>query len=276
MEKKPLFTRTMGPVSAEFVATLQNRGKTIFSITEAQEIYGKNRYATGDFLSDLVKRGILARIKAGVFLILQVGNENTQLRNWPVIARELAGKDPYFISHTSAMRIHGMTSHPIFNVYLTVQKRKRDKTLSNITYHFVYTKQKHFWGQIAHWVTKQEQVQVSDLERTILDGLDRPALCGGLTDVARGIWSAQKNINLEKLKQYAEKFRTKAAVKRLGFILETLNIASDWTPTLLELIETAKDYVALDPQGPKEGKHMSRWRLQLNLNPEELKASVWG
>lgn len=276
MKKKSFPTRTTGPVSAKFIATLQNRGKTIFSITEAQKIYGKNRYATCDFLSDLVNRGILARIKAGLFLILQVGHENTQLRNWPIIARELAGKDPCFISHISAMRIHGMTSHPIYKVYLTVQKRKHDVTLSNITYHFVYTKQKHFWGQMTHWATKQEQVQVSDLERTILDGLDRPALCGGLTDVARGIWVAQKNINLEKLKQYAEKFRTKAAVKRLGFILETLNIAANWTPTLLGLIENAKDYVALDPQGPKEGKHLSRWRLQLNLNPEELKASVWG
>jgi hypothetical protein len=83
MKNKPLPSRTVGPVSSAFIATLQKRGKTIFSITEVQEIYGKNRYSTGDFLSDLVKRGILARIKAGVYLLLQMGNENTQLGNWP-------------------------------------------------------------------------------------------------------------------------------------------------------------------------------------------------
>ena len=276
MNKKPSPTKTTGRVSAGFIATLQNRGKTIFSIDEAQEICGKQRTATVDLLRDLVNRGILARIKSGTFLILQTGNENTQLRNWPVIARELAGKDLYFISHYSAMRIHGMTSHPILNVYLTFPKQKPDKMVSNITYHFIYSKKEHFWGQMIHWVTKQEQVQVSDLERTILDGFDRPDLCGGITDVARGLWAAQKKIDSEKLMKYAKQYRTKAAVKRLGYVLETLNIVSDSLSGLGKEIMDTKDYVRLDPQGKKEGKCLSRWRIQLNMNADELKAGVWG
>ncbi len=268
--------KTVGPVSATFIAHLQQRGKTIFSAAEAMELYGKDRYATGDFLSDLVKRGILARIKAGVYLLLQTGNENTQLRNWPVIARELAGGDSYFISHYSAMRIHGMTTHPLNNVFLTTLKRKSKKTLSGISYNFIYSKREHFWGATTYWATKHEQASVSDPERTLLDGFDRPELCGGITDVARGIWAAQKKIDFKKLGQYAARFRTKAAVKRLGFALETLKIAPDFLPDLTQLIRQARDYVILDPQGLKEGKHLKRWRVQVNLDPEELKASVWG
>ena len=269
-------SKTVGPVSAAFIANLQQRGKTIFSTAEAMEIYGKNRYATGDFLSDLVKRGILARVKAGVFLLLQAGSEDTQLRNWPVIARELAGGDPYFISHYSAMRIHGMTTHPLNHVLLTTLLRKNKKTLSGIAYNFIYSKKEHFWGDTSYWATKQEQVRVSDPERTLLDGFDRPELCGGITDVARGIWAAQKKIDFKKLGQYAARFRTKAAVKRLGFVLETLKIEPDLLPGLIKLIRQAGDYVILDPQGPKEGKHLKRWRIRVNLDPEELKASVWG
>lgn len=276
MNKKPSPTKTTGRVSAGFIAALQNRGKSIFSIDEAQAICGKRRSATVDLLRDLVNRGILARIKSGTFLILQTGNENTQLRNWPVIARELAGKDPYFISHYSAMRIHGMTSHPIVNVYLTLTKQKPDKIVSNITYHFIYSKEKHFWGQMSHWATKQEQVWVSDPERTLLDGFDRPDLCGGITDVVRGLWATQKNINSEKLVNYAKQYRTKAAVKRLGYVLEALNIAPNTLPVLGKEITDAKDYVTLDPQGKKEGKRLSRWRIQLNINADELKAGVWG
>ena len=239
-------------------------------------IYGKNRYATGDFLSDLVKRGILARIKTGIYLLLQTGSEDTQLRNWPVIARELAGKDPYFISHYSAMRIHGMTTHPLNNVLMTTLKQKNKKTVSGITYNFINSKREHFWGDTAYWAAKQEQVRVSDPERTLLDGFDRPELCGGITDVARGIWASQKKIDFKKLGQYAARFRTKAAIKRLGFVLETLKIAPDLLPGLAGMIGEARDYVTLDPQGPKEGRHLKKWRIQVNLDPEELKASVWG
>ena len=269
-------SKTVGPVSAAFIARLQQRGKTIFSSTEAREIYGKNRYATGDFLSDLVKRGILARVKAGVYLLLQAGNEDAQLTNWPVIARELAGRAPYFISHYSAMRLHGMTTHPLSDVFLTLLQRKNQKTLSGIRYNFIYSKKEHFWGDAAYWVTKQEQVRVSDPERTLLDGCDRPELCGGITDVARGIWAAQKKIEFKKLETYAARFRTKAAVKRLGFVLETLKLAPDLLPVLAQMIQHAGDYSALDPQGPQEGKHLKRWRIRVNLDPEELKTGVWG
>lgn len=269
-------TKTLGSVSARLLTEFQRRGQNIFTLAEAQGITRSNYYATANLLTKLTKRGLIARIKVGRYLILQTGMENTQLKNWPIIARELAGPAPYFISHYSAMRIHGMTSHPLFDVYVTVPKRRKERKLSGMTYHFIYCKRSHFWGATTHWATKQDQVQVSDIERTILDGLDRPDLCGGLTEVIRGIWAKQTEIDQKKLTRYAKRFRTKAAVKRLGFILETFNIASNWLPAYLGCIAEAKDYIPLDPQGLRRGKHLSRWRLQLNADVEELKASIWG
>jgi len=169
-----------------------------------------------------------------------------------------------------------MTTHPLNSVFLTTLKRKRKKTLSDITYQFIYSKKAHFWGDENYWATKQERVRISDLERTILDGFDRPELCGGVTEVARGLWTAQKRINFKKLNQYAMRFRTNAAIKRLGFVLETLKLGSDWLPEFLKLIKKTESYIVLDPQSPKEGKALKRLELRINLDPEELKASVWG
>src|SRR5579872_7395665 len=103
MKDKIPLKKTLGPVSARFVGELLQRGKIIFTIDDASEIYGKERKQTNNFLADLTKRGLFARIKSGVYLILQMGQENTQLSNWPVIARELAGVNNYYISHYSAM-----------------------------------------------------------------------------------------------------------------------------------------------------------------------------
>ena len=73
--------KTLGRVSADLLARLQGEGKTIFTIEDAIMIGGKDYFATGDFLSELVKRKVLARIKSGKYLILQMGTENTQLKN---------------------------------------------------------------------------------------------------------------------------------------------------------------------------------------------------
>ena len=203
-----------------------------------------------------------------------MGQESVQLTNWPIIARELVGSNRYYISHYSAMRLHGMTTHPSLEVYITVTKRIRARVLNGVEYHFVYSKEEHFWGVKSHRASKQEKVIVSDIERTILDGLDRPEFCGGIKDVVRSIWSAKDKIEWDKLMRYALQYRNKAAIKRLGFMLEMLGIAADFTPTLSKMIAGKNDYILLDPTGIKEGKHLQRWRVQMNINIDELKESI--
>lgn len=275
MSEKFSLSKTVGPTSAKVIHDLFLQGKVIFTLDDAFAIYGKGRQETSNFLRDLVNRGVLARIKSGVFLILQMGHESTQLDNWPVIAHVLAEKNDYFISHYSAMRLHGMTTHPLMNVIITMSKRKVAKKVHNLLYQFIYSKPDHFWGMSQTWVTKQERVSVSDLERTILDGLDRPDLCGGIKEIARGIWNKQKKIDWGKVAQYAKKYHSKAAVKRLGFILEILKLGLDCTPLLEKIISSKNDYILLDPNGQKYGTYFSRWRMRINMNIDEITASVW-
>ena len=276
MSKHKLPAKTLGPVSARLMTELQKAGKLIFATDDAQKVYGKNRFATGDLLSELVKRRILARIKAGTYLILQTGMESTQLCNWPVIAREIAHPHLYFISHYSAMRLHGMTTHPVLDVYLTASLRRLSRQVNGLRYHFIYSKKKHFWGSETVWVTKYEKIVVSDLERTLLDGLDRPDLCGGLTEVIRGIFTKQNDVDHAKLIQYAKRFRTKAAVKRLGFVLEMLKLSDqNIIEQIRALVKSSKGFCLLDSNGPKTGAYLNRWGLRINLHLDEMKASTW-
>lgn len=273
---KPTKPKTLGPVSASFIDVLHKQSKTIFTLDDAEFVYGKSRQQTSKFIQQLVQRGILAKLKSGVYLILQSGQENVQLTNWPIIARDLVGKNQYFISYYSAMRLHGMTTHPLLDVYMSVHKRIRAKKISGLTYHFIYSEKKHFWGAIHYWASKQEQVVISDVERTILDGFDRPDLCGGLKEVIRGINFIKGKMNMPKLIKYALKFRSKAAIKRLGFVLEILDTHPDYVEKLNKIVADHKDYILLDPEGVKEGKYLSRWHIQINMNINELKEGVWG
>ncbi len=112
---------------------------------------------------------------------------------------------------------------------------------------------------------------ISDMERTIIDGLPHPAFVVGITEVAKGLWIKRDALKAERLVDYALRFGVGAVVRRLGFLLEHYGLADASTLKQLRAKLTAT-YQRLDPLLPAEGAFVSRWRLQLNVTPEELDA----
>ena len=62
-----------------------------------------------------------------------------------------------------------------------------------------------------------------------------------------------------------------AVVRRLGYLLEHYGLADASVLEPLRGMLTAT-YQRLDPLLPAEGAFLSRWRLQVNVTPEELDA----
>jgi predicted transcriptional regulator of viral defense system len=112
-------------------------------------------------------------------------------------------------------------------------------------------------------------VKVSDLERTVIDGLRQPEYCGGLTEVAKGLWMRHQQVQITKLVEYAHRLGVGAVIRRLGYLLELYGLAPEADLATLRKSLT-KTYDPLDPILPKVGPHLKRWRLQLNISPEEL------
>jgi predicted transcriptional regulator of viral defense system len=69
---------------------------------------------------------------------------------------------------------------------------------------------------------------------------------------------------------YALRLNIGAVTRRLGYLLELYAIAPETELTRLRQSLTST-YVPLDPILPREGPHLARWRLQVNILPEELK-----
>jgi len=91
--------------------------------------------------------------------------------------------------------------------------------------------------------------------------------------VARAINTSKDKIKYNKLFEYAEKFKSQAVIKRLGFLLEVLEIKTDIIPKLNNL-KTAS-YVLLDTELPKSGKMISRWSIQQNIETETIKSAIY-
>ena len=138
-------------------------------------------------------------------------------------------------------------------------------------FRFVRCKKSDLFSITEMWLDKHEKVRVSDLERTLLDGLRHPAYCGGFSEVAKGFSMKPHEIDPQKLIDYALILDVGAVNRRLGYLMELYQIGLPIHWKFLQTTLTAT-YQLLDPELPAEGPHTARWRLRLNIPPEELLA----
>ena len=267
--------KTLGKQAARFVTALYERGSTIFSNADVEDITGLSPKVARNFAASLVRRGVATRLKPGLFILVpyELGREREYLGNPLVVARALARGPDYYISHASAMEVHQMVTQPQLVVYVTSPRSVRPRNVLGTEFRFVRCKPEQVFGITDHWATKTERVRVSDLERTVIDGLKQSEYCGGFTEVAKGFWMRRSDIDPNRLVDYALRLGVGAVIRRLGYLLEAFEVrAPDALSRLREGL--TESYAVLDPMMPDEGKYLARWRLRLNVDPEELESVV--
>lgn len=267
--------KTLGAQSARLVSALYDLNKEIFRLEDVCEVTRLPDDSARSLVRNLVRRGVVTRLKPGLFQLVpfQLGSERHFVGDPYLVARALIQPHPYYISHASAMDIHGMLTQPQFVVYITSLVRHRPLNVHGYDYRFVRTKPEQFFGITEHWIDKREQVLVSDLEKTIIDGLKQPEYCGGFTEVAKAFWIRRSEMDIGKLADYAIKLDVTVVAKRLGFMLETFGVKE---PEPIERLhkKAARPYLLLDPIMPNEGSYQSRWKLRVNVEPDEIRALV--
>ena len=265
--------KTLGPRAAELVTMLHERGRRVFRLADVTSITGLEAGSARSFVRKLVDRGVATRLRPGLYTLVpfELGRAREYFGNPYVVARELMGGKVYCLSHASAMDIHGMVTQPRLVVYVTSPSPMRGRTVLGTEFRFVRCHRSEVFGTAEHWVDKQEKVVVSDVERTVVDGLKQPGYCGGLTEVARGLAMRRTAVSAPKLVDYALRLGVGAVIRRLGYLMETCGIgAPEDVARLREKLTST--YSLLDPLLPPEGKFLARWRLRLNLSPEEIRA----
>jgi predicted transcriptional regulator of viral defense system len=267
--------KTLGFRSAQLVMALHERGRPIFTLAEARDITGLKETSARTLVHKLVGRGLATRLRPGIFQLvpLELGQESEYLGNPYVVARELMGGKPYYLSHASAMDIHNMVTQPQLVVYVTSPRPMRGRSVLGTEFRFIRCKPEYFFGTMDHWASKQEKVIVSDLEKTVLDGLRQPEYCGGVTEVAKGLWIRRADMNVSRLVDYAVRLNVGAVMRRLGFLLEVYDLGTAAEKDRLHE-HTGSGYSLLDPVLPPQGKHTGRWHLRLNVDPEEFRAVI--
>lgn len=253
------------------VRRLAADGRRVFSTEQAREIapdVGLSAGYVGQALHHLARAGWLVRLRKGLYALSSAVPGVSPAHEFEVA---MALVHPAAISHFSAMHYHELTDQIPSRVFVTTVTGRwvprADEHTGNgyrvgeTVYQFIQVKPERFFGTKEVWIG-EARVTVTDMERTLIDGLLMPQYCGGFAEVIHGFEGARHRLNLDRLVEYALKLDA-ATAKRLGWVLENTGIERSRLTSLEEVQVTG--YNRLDPTGPRRGRYSRPWMVQENL-----------
>ena len=231
--------------------------------------------AARQLLSDMVKRGLLMRIRNGLYYIIPFDqNAETFMPDWHLLAGPLTKGYEYYIGYYSALQLHQLITQPSLTEMIVTNHQLKPAQIKvrDISFQFIYHNKTHFFGTTEVWVNSFDKVMCSDLEKTFVDCLFKPEYGGGIVEIGKSLYQARTIIDFEKLLDYCKRFDSQAVIKRLGFLLELLKIGE----SIIEELQILKtnSYILLDTEMEKDGKNLSRWSIRQNIDSETIENAL--
>lgn len=272
----------LSPVEQKAYFALLKRGSIIARSEDLSSVIGVSGAWSKNILSKLARNGVAQRVGRGKYAVIPadvVYGRKSYVADPLNLVSELMKYTDYYVAYYSAAQFHGLTEQMPFKTQVAVVKQMRPIKVGNVFVSFVKIKQERFFGNED---TKylDALLSISNVEKTVIDCIDRPELCGGITEVFRIISNAFEagRVNFQILVSYAKRFRSYAVAQRLGFILEyfrerkKIQVPPEIINELKELVGS-KIY-PLDTKSSKKGEISEKWKINNNVGYLEI-GSYW-
>jgi predicted transcriptional regulator of viral defense system len=237
-------------------------GKEVFRSKEVYKIISNKKTAT-KILFRLKNKGFVKQIKRGLFAIVpaqMIGKKFSVDKI--LLASQLT--EPYFISHHTALEVHGVAQSYFNFAYISTNKILKPFDFQDVSYKFITTKYMFGIEQVSRGDLK---VSASDRERTILDCIRNISYTGGIEELAKSI-SAFPDLDYKKMLKYLNLFGEKSLFHRTGFIFGSLKDELNFPDDFLDKIRkklSARTYYLLPN---KKGIYIKEWNI---IAPENIK-----
>jgi len=252
----------------ELLSRLHRAHSAPFGIDEASATLELPRPKVRSLLCYWSSRGWLSRIRRGTYITVPlIASNPSEWREDPWIVAN-AIFSPCYIGGWSAAEHWGLTEQIFSDVVVFTSSPVRDRTPFIKGTKYVMTtipKEKRFSLSLV-W-RNNIKLSVSSPSRTVADILNTPRLGGGMKHVAEIIFEyfGGEHRDDNELRRCLEKLRNRAAGKRLGYVIEALEIDSPDMVTFCAKNISA-GYSKLDPSASARGRLLRRWNLEINVN----------
>lgn len=158
---------------------------------------------------------------------------------------------PAYVSFWSALNYYGFSDNTPRKIFLATTKYSKEIE----KFKYVCLSKKRFFGYVS-----VGKIVLAEKEKAIIDSLLFPKYSGGIKEIKFSLDRAFQEIDKNKLIDYALKMRSKAVIRRLGFLLEILGFKN-----LSKLKKNiGKGYELLEPTLQKKNNLNKTWLLDVN------------
>jgi predicted transcriptional regulator of viral defense system len=180
-------------------------------------------------LQSLAAKGVLHRLGGGQYLVAEFGaDEAEHSAPWQILLdARMQRIGPYYLSYFSGLEEHGLTDHAAPEATVAVFGRAagsgRGLVVAGRRVLIARISRRDRWfGFKTTYEGRVGSYQVGELERVLLDCLDRPALAGGGETIARA-WgrAAARRLDVDRVVDYASRLSHTVA-RRAAAMLDLL------------------------------------------------------
>jgi len=261
--------KSLSARESQALSRLASEGQQIITSSDIADVLDISRKSATDMAYALKEKGWLERIAHGKYLILPLaaGENAVYTEHEFVIAAALV--DPMYVGYWSALNHHGLTEQLSRTVYIVTTARSQERDIHGVTYRPVTVTEEKFFGYQPTAVGAT-QVNISSIEKTLVDCADHPEFCGGIGELAKAMQNAvDTQCSWNQVVEYLQRVGNGAATKRLVYLADQLDISLPQYEDLVENFTTG--YPLLDPTREATGTRDSEYQLRLNVAPESFR-----
>jgi predicted transcriptional regulator of viral defense system len=273
-------TRSLSAQESKVVLALTEGRRREATREEIVRLLGGSDKAADHVIESLRRKGWLERATWGEYLLVppEQGPEALGDSNLLALASRIA--DPYYIGFGTAAAHYGLTTQHRNVIFVVTPVRLRAREVGESRVRIVNLSANKFFGFEPVDVLGYK-VMISGREKTAIDCIDRPALAGGVGEVAAILATASRRFDWNKAAGYLERINSGALARRLGWLTDYVkaDVPPEARDRLLQLAaRSRKTYLGPDPARARavEGAmgYDETWRVFVNVKPEELQGSA--
>jgi predicted transcriptional regulator of viral defense system len=202
-----VFFRSIGGDLMKYYEQLVDLG--CFTQNDVEALTGNNE-AANSLIRSYKAKGLIERVRRDLYVAMSLETKQPVPNRYAIASN--AAPDAYVSYHT-ALEYHGLANQVYYEAYAASQSRFRTFEHDGVTYSHV---QSPFDLGVE---TKMAGVRVTDLERTVLDGINDFSRVGGLEELLRTI-EIIPYLDSQKLTDYLSAYDKVFLYQKAGYILE--------------------------------------------------------
>ena len=224
----------------------------------------ENRETAHSVIEGYKKKGWIKSVRRDLFVAMSLETKQP-VPNRYIIASH-AAPDAYVCYH-SAFEYHGLANQVYYEIYVASQARFREFEHDGLIY-------RHVTSPTGDGVeSRADGANVTDLERTVIDGIDNFDKAGGLEELLRCI-EIIPYLDSFKLTNYLSAYDKVFLYQKTGYILEhfkdSLKLTAEFFTTCQSKVSKSKRYLHGNLQHKSNMLNKS-WALYV---PEDLGAET--